>query len=144
MYMTTYYHFSWGVPTVWLKHANWNGSEWGWKQMTYDNDGSFHLDANYSNGNGCNYGCQSGNDNDYISNPTKTPNSTWNHLARFKMTFSGGTINLAVTELFKVMFDLKGHGDAIADQYILYNNTVDEPSDPSGSPGPAHLLKSAL
>ena len=128
---TTYYHFSWGVPTVWLKHANWDGSNWGWKQMTYDNDGSFHLDANYTNGNGCNYGCQSGNENDYISNPTKTPNSTWNHLARFKMTFSGSSINLAVTELFKVEFDLQGHGSAVADQYVLYNNTVAEPDEPA-------------
>lgn len=131
---TTYYHFSWGVPTVWLKHSNWGANNtWGWKQMTYDNDGSFHLDANYTNGSGCNYGCSSGDENGYIGSPTKTPNTTWNHLARFKMTFSGGTINLAITELFKVQFDLQGHGSAIATQYILYNNKVAQPSNPSQS-----------
>ena len=59
----TYYHFSWGTPTVWLKHANWDGSNWGWKQMTYNtSNGTFTLDANYTNGSGCNYGCKSGNE----------------------------------------------------------------------------------
>ena len=130
----TYYHFTWGVPTVWLKHANWDGNNWGWKQMTYNDDGTFSLDANYTSGNGCDRNCTNdGSGATYMESPTKTPNETWNHLARFKMTFSGGTINLSVTKLCIVTFDMNGHGSAIAAKNVLYNTKTTAPSAPSAT-----------
>ena len=129
---TQYYHFSWDVPTVWIKHP-FGGGNWSYKQMTYNNDGTFSVDAEYSNGNGCNYGCSSGNDNGWIESPTKTPNSTWSHLARFKMTFSGGSVKISITKLCKVTFDMNDHGSAIDAQNILYNSKATQPSNPTVS-----------
>ena len=58
---TQYYHFSWDVPTIWIKHP-FGGGSWSYKQMNYNNDGTFSVDAEYSDGSGCDYGCQN-NDN---------------------------------------------------------------------------------
>ena len=133
---TQYYHFSWDVPTVWIKHP-FGGGDWSYKQMTYNNDGSFSVDAEYSDGNGCDYGCQN-NDNGkggYIESPTKTPSGTWSqsHLARFKMTFEGGSVKISITKLCKVTFDMNDHGSAIDAQNILYNNKATQPSNPTAS-----------
>ena len=131
---TQYYHFSWDVPTVWIKHP-FGGGDWSYKQMTYNNDGTFSVDAEYSNGNGCNYGCSSGNDNGWIGSPTKIPSGTWSqsHLARFKMTFEGGSVNISITKLCKVTFDMNDHGSAIDAQNILYNSKATQPSNPTAS-----------
>ena len=131
---TQYYHFSWDVPTVWIKHP-FGGGGWSYKQMTYNNDGTFSVDAEYSDGNGCDYGCQN-NDNGkggYIEQPTKTPNNTWSHLARFKMTFSGGSVKISITKLCKVTFNMNGHGSAIDAQNVLYKSKATQPSNPTAS-----------
>lgn len=129
---TQYYHFSWDVPTVWIKHP-FGGGEWSYKQMTYNNDGTFSVDAEYSNGKGCNYGCSSGNDNGWIESPQKTPDGTWSHLARFKMTFSGGSVNISITKLCTVTFHMNDHGSAIDAQNVLYQSKATQPSNPTAS-----------
>lgn len=131
---TQYYHFSWDVPTIWIKHP-FGGGDWSYKQMTYNNDGTFSVDAEYSDGKGCDYGCQN-NDNGkggYIEKPTKTPNNTWSHLARFKMTFIGGSVNISITKLCTVTFNMNGHGSAIDAQNVLYNSKATQPSNPTAS-----------
>ena len=133
-------------PKIYIRHK-WNNSSWGNEVMTDNNDGTYTFEGFYSGSNATNVGpcssCTSGNaEFKYITTATLVGSPVAKDKCRFVYNSSGykgdgsestSQGSLTITKLWKVQFNMNGHGSAIDNQYIFPGNTASTPSTPSAT-----------
>lgn len=119
-------------PTWYLKH-NWNNGSWIWYTLTDNRDGTYKVNGQYGGQTTVNHG-DNGNDGgsgwgDITASLVGSPQTG----DQCRFTFNASNMSVTITKLYVVSFNMKGHGDAIANQYIYPGETASTPADPSAT-----------